>query len=167
MAEDPSFAKFVMDHQASLLRLAWGLTGDRQLAEDLAQTALTRLWPRWSRVKDENPWAYLQRIVATTYATWWRRRWRAEVATGELPEPAAGRDQFAIVDGLGSVRHWLETLPPRQRAIVVLRFLADLSIAETAAAMGCTEGTVKSQTAKALSHLRVSPTASRSQRGSS
>lgn len=155
MAEDDSFAEFVADRQTSLLRLAWGLTGDRELAEDLAQTALMRLWPRWERVRDQNPAAYLQRIVVTTYATWWRRRWRSEASTGALPETASSEEEYATIDGLDTVRHWLATLSPRQRAIVTLRFLADLSVTDTAEAMGCSEGTVKSQTAKALAHLRA------------
>lgn len=152
MAESDGLAEFVAARQGELLRFAWGLTGDWQRAEDLAQTALARMLPRWERVDD--PWPYLQRTTVSVYATWWRRRWRGEIPTGDMPEQAAP-DQFDEVDEHDTVGRWLRVLPVRQRAVIVARYVGDLSVEDTAQALGCSAGTVKSQTAKALHRLRL------------
>lgn len=147
------FAAFVLHRSDSLLRTAYLLTHDRHLAEDLLQTALAKAWPRWSRI-DENPEAYVRKIIVNTYATWWRRKWNGESPTEELPEPAGDdRDVSSVSD----IRTALGRLPRRQRAVVVLRFFEDLTEAETARVLECSVGTVKSQTSKALAKLRVDP----------
>ena len=150
----PDFEEFVVVCSDRLLRTAYLLTRDPALAEDLLQTALTKAWFAWRRL-DEQPEPYVHKILVNTYATWWRRKWRGERPTGELPE----RGQ---VTGDGpETRHdlWvaLGRLPRRQRAVVVLRFFDDLSEADTAEVLGCSVGTVKSQTSKALAKLRVDP----------
>jgi len=94
-----------------------------------------------------------QTLIATTYATWWRRRWRSEHPSAGLPE-AAGPDRTEGIDERDVLWRALGALPRRQRAVVVLRYYEDLSEAETAAALGVSRGTVKSQASKALAALR-------------
>jgi RNA polymerase sigma-70 factor (sigma-E family) len=147
------FAAFVLHRSDALLRTAYLLTHDRHLAEDLLQTALAKAWPHWSRI-DGNPEAYVRKIIVNTYSTWWRRKWNGESPTDELPESvASGGESMSLTD----IKTALGRLPKRQRAVVVLRFFEDLTEAETARVLGCSVGTVKSQTSKALAKLRVDP----------
>jgi len=151
MADRSGFDEFVATRSPALLRTAYLLTGDHGLAEDLLQTALAKCWFAWGRI-DGPPEPYVRRALATTYATWWRRKWRAERPTGVLPErPAEPRHVLEDRDALWRA---LGALPRRQRAVVVLRYYEDLSEAETASALGVSVGTVKSQAAKALATLR-------------
>ncbi len=150
------FEEFVAARSPALLRTAWLLTGDDGLAEDLVQTALAKAWPRWTTVAHDDPEAYVRAIVANTYATWWRRKWRGEVPTEALPDRSGG-DPFAAVDVRESVRRALAGLTRGQRAVVVLRHFDDLTEAQTAAALGISVGTVKSQNARAMAALRTSP----------
>jgi RNA polymerase sigma-70 factor (sigma-E family) len=153
---EADFAAFVAGRQAALVRLGWALTGDRQLGEDLAQAALARLWPRWDQVAAAgDPWPYVQRIAVNLATTWWRRRYRhVEVLYDVVPDGTAAGDRVAA-DLRAVVAGWLPTLPAGQRAAVVLRFMCDLSVAQTAEIMQCSDGTVKSQTARALTALRA------------
>jgi len=157
------FDEFVVARSSSLLRTAFLLTHDHALAEDLLQTALTKAYLAWSRIED-SPEAYVRRILVTTYATWWRRRWNGEAPTEVLPERSrdgALLDAHADVHADADARHdlWtaMERLPRRQRAVVVLRWFEDLSEAETARVLGCSVGTVKSQASKAFAKLRIDP----------
>lgn len=149
------FREYVLGRQRALLRTAWLLTGDRGSAEDLVQTALLRAWPHWSRISaGEGPDAYVRRVMVNKAIDWRRRRWNGEVPTEQLPEhqdltPDPDLPQILVA----AVR----SLPARQRAVIALRYLDDLSEIETAAALGCAVGTVKSQTAKALTTLRRHP----------
>ncbi|MFE0423022.1 SigE family RNA polymerase sigma factor [Streptomyces sp. NPDC058953] len=157
--DDAGFEAFVAARGPRLLRVAWLLTGDAHLAEDLLQTTLAKVWPKWPRIAGEHPEAYIRKTLVNTSTEWWRRRWRGEVPHDVLPEPGRGRageadDAFARVDLEQSMADAVRSLPARQRAVVVLRFFEDLSVAETAATLGCAEGTVKSQSAKALKTLR-------------
>ncbi len=153
--EPPGFRDYVAARQCALLRTARMLTGNQHTAEDLVQAALERVWPRWSRiVRDGDPDAYVRRVLVNTYSTWWRRKWRGEAPTSELPEVAAP-DAYADADLADALRRLLPTLTPRQKAVVVLRFYEDLSEAATADTLGCSVGTVKSQTSKALARLRL------------
>jgi RNA polymerase sigma-70 factor (sigma-E family) len=146
----PDFEEFVVVCADGLLRTAYLLTRDPSLAEDLLQTALTRAWFAWTRL-DEQPEPYARTTLATTYATWWRRRWRG----GEQPEPrrATGTGREAHHDLWAA----LGRLTRRQRAVVVLRFYDDLDEADTAEVLSCSVGTVRSQTGEALARLRVAP----------
>lgn len=148
-----AFDEFVAVRSPHLLRTAFLLTRDHALAEDLLQTALTKAWFAWGRI-DGDPEPYVRRILVNTYATWWRRRWNDEHPTEELPEAAATggatEDSHDLWQAMGR-------LPRRQRAVVVLRFFEDLSVAETAHLLGCSTGTVKSQLSKALAKLRIDP----------
>jgi RNA polymerase sigma-70 factor (sigma-E family) len=146
-----SFDEFVAARSGALLRTAYLLTHDHALAEDLLQTALAKAWFSWRRVRGE-PEPYVRRILVNTYATWWRRRWNGEQPTETLPERA-------VEDATDPTDLWtaMERLPRRMRAVIVLRFFEDLTEAQTADALGCSVGTVKSQTSKALAKLRIDP----------
>jgi RNA polymerase sigma-70 factor (sigma-E family) len=150
-----AFDEFVAARSRSLLRTAYLLTHDHALAEDLVQTALTKAWFAWKRIHGE-PEPYVRKILVNTYATWWRRRWNGEQPTETLPEPppAATREGAAEPTDLWAA---MERLPRRMRAVVVLRFFEDLTEAQTAELLGCSIGTVKSQTSKALAKLRIDP----------
>jgi RNA polymerase sigma-70 factor (sigma-E family) len=158
MDERDAFASFVASSSRQLLRSAWLLTGDWEFAEDLVQSALAATWSRWTRLQRvEHPQAYVHRVMVSTFLRWNRRRWMGEIATERLPEHSAEDEQLAGVEMRDAVSAALDVLPPRQRAVVVLRYFADLSEAQTAAAMGCAVGTVKSQAAKALARLHGVP----------
>jgi RNA polymerase sigma-70 factor (sigma-E family) len=121
------------------------------------QTALAKTWTPWPRVIwQDAPESYVRRVVVSTYLSWNRRRWRGELPSAELPEETESRDVFAEADLRRSVHVALQALPKRQRAVGVLRFFDDLSTAQTAELLGCSVGTVKSQTYKALARLRES-----------
>ena len=162
-APPDGFTEFVATRSAILLRAAWLLTGDAGKAEDLLQTVLAIVWPRWERlVAGGNPEAYIRQALYTTYLSWRRRRWRFEVPTAELPEPGRPAedqtgDHARELAGRDALRRALASLSPQQRAIVVLRYVEDLSVAETADVLGCSEGTVKVQAGRALTRLRSDP----------
>jgi RNA polymerase sigma-70 factor (sigma-E family) len=155
------FDAFVRARSRPLLQAAWLLTGDWQTAEDLLQSALVKVYLSWGRIRrDGNPEAYTRRVLVNTYITGWRRRWRGEVSTETFSDMPAWRDEYAASDLRRVVIEALRRLPRRQRAVVVLRYYCDLSEREVAEALGCTEGTVKSQAAKGLAALRESSLAS-------
>jgi RNA polymerase sigma-70 factor (sigma-E family) len=154
--ERDGFADFVLLSRTRLLRTAWLLTGDWHAAEDLVQTALIKCYPHWPRIAADQPEAYVRKAVFSVYASWWRRRWRGEISTASLPEHSGDYDGYAAANERAILVAALGQLPPRQRATLVLRYFEDLSEVDTAAALGCSVGTVKSQTAKALSQLRTS-----------
>ena len=152
------FDTFVAARSSALLRLAYLLTRDHALAEDLLQTALTKSWFAWSRI-DGEPEPYVRKVLVNTYASWWRRKWNGEVSHGELVELAGGvgPDEYAGTDARTDLWEAMGRLPRRQRAVIVLRFVEDLSERETADLLGIAPGTVKSQTSKALAKLRIDP----------
>lgn len=147
------FDEFVAARGQALQRTAYLLTGDWGLAEDLLQTALARAYPRWDRIVSDDPEGYLRRVLVNTWSSWWRRKWRGEVPTGEMRETPT-QDEYVAADRRDAVRNALARLPKRQRAVVVLRFHEDMTEAQVAAALGISVGTVKSQAAKALAKLR-------------
>jgi RNA polymerase sigma-70 factor (sigma-E family) len=147
------FDEFVAVRGQALQRTAYLLTGDWALAEDLLQTALARAYPRWGRIARDNPEAYVRKALVNTWSSWWRRKWRGEAPTDRLPD-SAGPDAYADADRRDAVRDALRRLPPKQRAVVVLRFHEDMTEAQVAALLGISVGTVKSQTSKALANLR-------------
>jgi RNA polymerase sigma-70 factor (sigma-E family) len=160
--QSPSFEEYVSARGSSLLHTAWLLTGDHQRAEDLVQTALGKTWPHWSHIVvsgDGSYDAYVRRVMLTTYISWWRRRWTSEYPTASLAEQAADQTEGveAAVDRRRDLLTALSLLPRGQRAVVVLRYFHDLTEAQTADALGCSVGTVKSQAARALATLRTSP----------
>ncbi len=144
------FEEFVAARSAALLRTAYLLTGNRQDAEDLVQVALLKAVPKWTRVREHEP--YVRRILLhESVSRWRRRRWR-ETSTESLPElAAAGQD----VDARLALRQALAHLAPRQRAVIVLRYFDDLTESQTADLLGISVGTVKSQAHDALVRLRT------------
>lgn len=153
--EAVDFDGFVAARSTHLLRTAYLLTHDHALAEDLLQTALTKSWFVWRRIEGD-PEPYVRKVLFNTYASWWRRKWNGEHATGELPDPGLPDHAGGAVTG-HDLWDAISRLPKRQRAVVVLRYYEDLSEAETAAILGCSRGTVKSQLSKALAKLRLDP----------
>jgi len=149
-----AFESFVTARGPALLRTAFLLTGDHGRAEDLVQTALGKTWPRWESIGDGGRERYVRKVMVTTYIAWWRRRWNAEYPSGTLPEQASWGPNL---DLRRDVLKALASLPKGQRAVVVLRFFDDLTEVQTAALLGCSVGTVKSQNARALAALRRCP----------
>ncbi|HEU4541394.1 MAG TPA: SigE family RNA polymerase sigma factor [Jiangellaceae bacterium] len=154
MADLDDFAAFVASRSPHLARTAYLLTRDHGNAEDLLQTALAKSWLAWPRI-DGDPERYVRRVLVNTYTTWWRRKWNDETPTAAIPETVAQPDAASAVAERDLLWHALGRLPKRQRAAIVLRFYEDMSIDETAELLGCTTGTVKSQTSKALTALRL------------
>ncbi len=156
MTAPDGFTEFVSAGSHRLLRAAWLLTGDTGRAEDLLQTVLAKAWRHWGRIEPANPEAYVRRMLFHTYVTWWRRKWKAEVPTAVLPEVVGDADPADGVAERDAVTRALAGLTRQQRAIVVLRYLEDLSVAETAQLLGCTESTVTTQTGRAMTTMRGS-----------
>jgi RNA polymerase sigma-70 factor (sigma-E family) len=149
------FVPFVEARRESLRRTAWVLTGDEQLADDLVQTALLKVWPRWARIVEHgDPEAYVRKTIYTTYLSWWQRRWRGERPTERLPERLPEVEDRSSVEMSPTLLIVLATLPPRQRAVIACRYLDDLSEKQTAEVLSCSVGTVKSQASRALQRLR-------------
>lgn len=152
--DEAEFAAFVNSRAQHLLRVAYVLTRDAFLAEDLLQTALARCWPKWPTIKAD-PEPYIRAVLVNTYATWWRRRWRGEEPHTHLPELAVVADPLSVIDDRLLVWQALGGLTPRQRSVLVLRYLEDLTEAQTAQVLGLSTGTVKSATSRALALLRA------------
>jgi RNA polymerase sigma-70 factor (sigma-E family) len=151
---DLEFDEYVAVSGPRLKRIAYLLTGDVHSAEDLLQTAYAKVLPRWSRIRAyDEPDAYMRRVMVNTQTSLWRRRAGREVLTADPPE-MSGEDTWSRRADAEDLRRALLSLPTKQRAAVVLRHYCDLSEAETAAAMGVSVGTVKSQTSRALTRLR-------------
>ncbi|MBM7774807.1 RNA polymerase sigma-70 factor (sigma-E family) [Actinokineospora baliensis] len=150
---EDDLAPFVAARWGSLVRSAWLLTGDRGKAEDLVQTVLARLWVRRPAVGDLD--AYARRALYTTYITWWRRRWRFEQPSEDLPEVTGPTDHAEEVSRRLVVDAGLARLSKRQRAVLVLRYFEDFTVTETAFVLGCSTGAVKTHTSRALAALRA------------
>ena len=153
-ARDADFSAYMQARQASLMRTAFLLTGDRHTAEDMVQNAFAKLYLSWDRVQSRDSVdAYVRRILVNEHHSLWRRAWkRREHATDELPE-GHHLDQY---DAGARRELWdlVQTLPRKARAVLVLRYYEEMSEAETAEVLGISVGTVKSQTSRALAALR-------------
>lgn len=150
---DAEYADFVASAWGPLYRTAYLMIGNHALAEDLVQTALTNTYASWRNVRElDAAYAYARTAVARSVASWFRSKVRLrEQPTDRLPETSYAPDPSTRPMLLEA----LAQLPPRQRAAVVLRFYDDLNVAEVAHALGCSEGTVKSQTSAGLGKLRL------------
>lgn len=153
--DEADFTDFVTHRAPALLRTAFLLCGgDRGAAEDLLQEVLTRAYPRWRRIKGR-PEPYLRAALANAAANRWRHWSRrvAEVPLEKAPAPTRPGHEQRIVDEDQLMRA-LRRLPPRMRAVLVLRFFDDMSEADVARALRCSAGSVKSQTSRGLARLR-------------
>ena len=158
--DEQEFAEYFVARREAVRRTAYLICGDWHRADDLAQTAFVALHRRWRKIRDKRALdAYVRRSLMRAAIDESRRPWRREHAVEELPDTLSANgpedtvgdavaSRSALVDGLRRV-------PPRQRAVLVLRFLEGQSVADVAAALKCTEGTVKSQTARGLDALRA------------
>lgn len=143
-SDEDGFTDFVRAYSATLFRTAYLLTGDYQRAEDLLQTTLVRVYQRWSRVEAmERPVGYARKVLVSQEVSWWRRRSSRESALSLRDEPVSGD----LVDEIAEhERVWkaVLSLPPRQRAVAVLKYYEDMSEADIAETLGMASGTVKS-----------------------
>jgi RNA polymerase sigma-70 factor (sigma-E family) len=159
--DEQRFREFAAAQAGPLRRCAYLFCGDWHLAEDLMQSALIKMYQAWSRIEQQEAAVnYARKVLLRTWLDEKRRPWRrSEVRQAELPDVAdssAGPDVLAAVRSTHDLVHRaLLLVPPRQRAVLVLRYFDDLSIVETAEAMGCSEGTVKSQAARGLDNLKA------------
>lgn len=154
-ARDADFSAYMSARQPALLRTAYLLTGERHSAEDLVQVALAKLYLSWDKVQKRDQLdAYVRRIMVNENNSLWRRPWkRREVTSDVVPEFASTTDVYD--EGQSSALwEFVQTLPPKQKTVVVLRYYEELSEAEVAAALGISIGTVKSQASRALASLR-------------
>ena len=146
--------RLLAERGSDFMRTAVLLAGSRQDGEDLLQAALERLLRRGRRL--DNPAGYLRRTLYNLAADGWRRQgaWRRKLAVIRASDPAAAADVMAAVDLRDALMRALRTLPPQQRTVIVLRYWEQLSEAETAAVLGCSEGTVKSAASRGLRRMR-------------
>jgi RNA polymerase sigma-70 factor (sigma-E family) len=152
--EEREFREFVAARMVALRRFAYLLCGDPHGADDVVSVTLAKLFRHWRRVSQlAHPDAYLRRMLVSSYLDERRRPWRHERPTEAVPEPPPVPAPD-VVDRLALMRV-LDRLSPRRRAVLVLRFYADLSVEQTAEALGCAPGTVKALTHQALGQLRT------------
>jgi RNA polymerase sigma-70 factor (sigma-E family) len=150
-ADEADFESFVRSAAPSLIGLAYVLSCDLGRAQDASQIAFERVYQRWGRLDD--PWAYARRVTVNATRDGWRRFGRrVHVGLAEQPDPL--HEPYPAVDGRDEMARALRLLPRGQRAVLHLRFWQDLTEAQTAAALGISVGTVKSQTSRALRRLR-------------
>ncbi|WP_041831794.1 SigE family RNA polymerase sigma factor [Actinoplanes sp. N902-109] len=152
---DTEFRDFVTAQMEPLRGLAYLTCGDWQAAEDAVLTALAKLYVKWRRI--DNPGAYARTAVVRaaideTRRPWWRRE---HAQSDAMPDRPSLRDDTSVVDERLRIREALQKVPARLRAVLTLRYLEGLSIQETAEALGCPEGTVKSYTSRGLDALRT------------
>jgi RNA polymerase sigma-70 factor (sigma-E family) len=150
---DGEFTEFAHASWASLYRTAYLLLGDAGEAEDLVQTALAKTYAAWPKVRDvQAAPGFARTVLVNTASSWFRKRsWRNERPTETMPELGHEPD----LSDRPALMSALAALPPRQRAVIVLRYYEDLSVAQAATALDVSEGTVKSQTSDALARLRM------------
>lgn len=155
--DETAFAEFVTREWSRLVRVAHLLTGDVGRAEDLVQQTLVKVHRHWRKLHHEgSPYAYTRAALVNQSTSWWRRK-RVDETLGDIPAHADHdpRDAYAGVDNRDALIQALRELPPRMRAVIVLRYYDDLTEAETAHALGISVGSVKSQTSRGLDRLRT------------
>lgn len=152
---DADFSAYMSARQPALYRTAYLLAGDHAGAEDLLQNAFAKLYLSWDRIRDREALdGWVRRVMVNEHNSLWRRAWkRREHSTDTMPETGT---HDAYDDGLGgALWSFVQSLPPRQRAVIVLRYYEQLSEAEIADILGISVGTVKSQASRALAGMRT------------
>jgi RNA polymerase sigma-70 factor (sigma-E family) len=148
------FRDYVVARLPALRRSAYLLCGESHHADDLVSIAIGKLFRSWRKVRRlEQPDAYVRRMLVNAWLDERRRPWRRELSTDTPPEPPP-RGEEDVAERL-TLLQFLDRLPARRRAVLVLRFLDDLSVEETAAVLGCATGTVKTHTSRGLADLRL------------
>ncbi|MFD7691603.1 SigE family RNA polymerase sigma factor [Streptomyces sp. NPDC059781] len=156
--QEAEFQEFVRARWSRLVRTAYLLTGDVHHAEDLTQTALAKAYRSWRRVsRSDRPEAYVRRMLVSCNSDRFRKRRVTEALTAAPPETAGRDEAVSWADERSALLTALAALPPKQRAVIVMRYWEDLPEAEVAEMLGCSPGTVKSQASKALAKLRTHP----------
>lgn len=161
-ARDEDFTAFVVARSGRLVHLARMLCGDAALAEDLVQAALEKAYLRWDRIEMGDPFGYVRQAVVNQHLSWLRRRlWRERPSGGSaeldldfdrsVADPTNGVERRIVLTNA------LSALTPRERAVIVLRYVEDLTEVQTAAVLGVAVGTIKSAHSRALQKLRAVP----------
>ncbi|GAA4538847.1 SigE family RNA polymerase sigma factor [Amycolatopsis samaneae] len=154
--DEQEFAEYFAARRDAVRRTAYMLCGDWHRADDLAQTAFVALHRRWKKIRDRGATdAYLRKTLVRASIDESRRPWRRERQTDELPEPVP--DGPGLAERVATREDLLAALrevPPKQRAVLVMRFFEGLDVSAAARALGCSEGNVKSQTARGLANLK-------------
>jgi RNA polymerase sigma-70 factor (sigma-E family) len=165
MIDNSTFADFVRERSPALYRYGYVLTGNAHDADDLVQDALIRLRGAWSRVdRRDDPTGYVRTTMARLHISAWRRR-RREWLTPAVPDKPNDDQRIARINAdldrgaQGEIWRLLTMLPPRQRAVIVLRYYEQMTDAEIAATLGVSGGTIRSQASRALEKLRSAPMA--------
>lgn len=153
---DQEFADFFAARFDGARRIAYAMCGSWPDAEEIAQTAFVKMYARWAKVRIETVDAYLRTVLTRAFLDTKRRGRAREQVVAELPDTIAPADA-GPAERL-ALRAALLTVPPGQRAVLVLRFVADLSVEQVAETLGCSVGTVKSQTSRGLATLRAAYT---------
>ncbi len=149
-----SFDAFVRENLRTLMNIGIAVSGSRAEAEDIVQTALTSTYARWQKSVPEDALAYVRRSILNANISRWRRFGRVETVTATPPETARVDAPSAAVEDRQLLLPLLRQLPPRQRAVLVLRYLCDLPDDQIAETLRISPGTVRSQAARGLDHLR-------------
>lgn len=144
-----SFEAWARARQQVMVRNAYLLTGDYQRAEDLVQEALIRAAQRWDVLEDGNPDGWVRSVIYRQHVSWWRKT-RRESSVEQVPDSPVA----VAADGSLALMKAFARLTPRQRAVMILRYIEDRTVAETAFVLGVTDGTVKKQSALAIERLR-------------
>jgi RNA polymerase sigma-70 factor (sigma-E family) len=152
-ASGDSFGEFVTAALPALLRFGHVLTGRPDEAEDLVQEALAKSMRRWGRSQPDDPMAYVRKVMVNTHVTRWRR-WGSRVQLGEVPDAAADDTRLQRSQDRDALLRALAGLPPRQRAVLVLRYLEDMPDDEIATLLGCQPATVRSLAFRGLAAVR-------------
>jgi RNA polymerase sigma-70 factor (sigma-E family) len=148
------FGEFAQARTPALIRVAYLLTGDQHTAEDLVQSALAKTFARWHAVRHEDPEGYVRVAMYREQVGWWRRWRRRRVTPPTWAMPERGPDPTDYVGLRVAMRAALLDLPVAQRTVVVLRYYEDLTETQVAEVLGCSVGTVRSRTHRAISRLR-------------
>ncbi|GAA1388876.1 SigE family RNA polymerase sigma factor [Catellatospora chokoriensis] len=156
MDEDATavFTEFAMARTPALIRVAYLLTGDQHAAEDLVQSALAKTYARWGSLRHRDPEGYVRTVMYREQVSWWRRLGRSRESVLPTPADLTVPDPSTHTDLRVTMRAALRLLSPAQRTVVVLRYYEDLTETQVADILGCSVGTVRSRTSRAVSRLR-------------